>query len=332
MVDFTVAICTYNGENRLPEVLERLRSQRQAEHFSWEVLVVDNNSRDRTTQVVQTHQKNWTGVGALVYCFEAEQGAAFARQRAIREANSALIGFLDDDNLPDPNWVAAAYEFGKQHPNAGAYGSRIRGIFETEPPANFERIQPFFALTDRGDVPLQYDPNSKLLPPAAGLVVRRGAWLNSVPDHCILSGRTPGNMLTGEDLEALSYIRQAGWEIWYNPAMQIQHKIESYRLQKNYLVSFFKGIGLSRYVTRTIGMKPWLKPLATLTYMVNDCRKIFVHFIQHGKTARTDPVAASQLALFIGSVISPFYLWYNGYLNQQFASIDRYKIKSRTLN
>jgi len=27
MIDFTVAICTYNGEKRLPVVLERLRAQ-----------------------------------------------------------------------------------------------------------------------------------------------------------------------------------------------------------------------------------------------------------------------------------------------------------------
>ncbi len=325
MVDFTVAICTYNGENRLPEVLDRLRSQRQTEHFSWEVLVVDNNSRDRTTQVVQTHQKNWTSAGALVYCFEAEQGAAFARQRAIREANSALIGFLDDDNLPDPNWVAAAYEFGKQYPNAGAYGSRIRGIFEAEPPENFERIQPFFALTDRGDIPLQYDPNRKLLPPAAGLVVRREAWLNSVPDRCILHGRVPGNlqdavqtaMLPAEDLESLSYIRESGWEIWYNPAMQIEHKIPPHRLQRDYLIPFFRSIGLTRYVTRTIGVRAGFKPILVLAYLANDLRKIIRHWFKYRGHLAKDVVAACEMELYKSSFISPFYLWSRGYLKRR---------------
>lgn len=45
MVDFTIAIPTYNGASRLPKVLERLRSQFHTEQFSWEVVVVDNNIR-----------------------------------------------------------------------------------------------------------------------------------------------------------------------------------------------------------------------------------------------------------------------------------------------
>jgi hypothetical protein len=43
------------------------------------------------------------------------------------------VGFLDDDNIPAPNWVAAAYAFAQEHPAAGAYGSRIHGDFEVTP-------------------------------------------------------------------------------------------------------------------------------------------------------------------------------------------------------
>jgi glycosyltransferase involved in cell wall biosynthesis len=107
MVDFTVVIPTYNGEKRLPQLLERLReagrshsvkSQTNTEQFSWEILVVDNNSKDNTAKVVQEYQANWPDTYPLRYSFEAEQGAAFARQRAIKEARGELIGFLDDDN------------------------------------------------------------------------------------------------------------------------------------------------------------------------------------------------------------------------------------------
>lgn len=129
-IHFTVAIPTYNGESRLPEVLDRLRSQLHIEIFSWEIIVVDNNSTDRTAEVVQTYQASWQCPYPLRYYFEAQQGAAFARARAIKEAQGALIGFLDDDNLPAPNWVSAAYSFGQEHPSVGAYGSQIHGIFE----------------------------------------------------------------------------------------------------------------------------------------------------------------------------------------------------------
>jgi glycosyltransferase involved in cell wall biosynthesis len=129
MVHVTVAIPTYNGEKRLPDVLDRLRSQIDTESFSWEVLVVDNNSTDNTAQLVREYQKTWPATYPLKYCFAPEQGAAFARQRAIEKASGELVGFLDDDNLPENNWVVSAYNFAQTHPDVGAYGSQIHADF-----------------------------------------------------------------------------------------------------------------------------------------------------------------------------------------------------------
>lgn len=314
--DFTVAICTYNGEKRLPEVLELLRIQVNIQHLRWEVIVIDNNSTDNTAKIVEEYQANWSTTNPLVYCFERQQGAAFARKRAIHESNAELIGFLDDDNLPASNWVAAAYAFAQEYPKAGAYGSQIHPNFEVKPPENFHRIAPFLAITERGSQPLLYEPRKKLLPPSAGLVVRKQAWLESVPTDCVLTGRVTGNMLTSEDLEALSYIQKAGWEIWYTPTMQVHHKIPSWRLQRDYLIPFFRGIGLSRHVTRMISVKPWLIPLAIIAYMTNDIRKIIFHLLKYRTQVKTDLVAACEMQLILSSLISPIYLWKTRYLNQ----------------
>ncbi len=313
-ISFTVAICTYNGENRLPEVLDRLRTQVGTENLSWEVIVIDNNSTDNTAKIVQEYQKNWSQTHPLLYYFETQQGAGFARKRAIRESHAELIGFLDDDNFPASNWISAAYTFAQKHPKAGAFGSQISADYEVRPPENFERIAPFLAITERGTQPLLYNLRKKLLPPSAGLVIRKKAWLESVPNDCILTGRVTGNMLTSEDLEVLSYIQKAGWEIWYNPAMQLSHKIPSWRLQKDYLIPFFRGIGLSRYVTRTIGVKPGIKQLVIFAYMSNDLRKIFFHLLKYRHKLRTDIVAACELQLMFSSLFSPIQLWKNGYL------------------
>ena len=111
MIDFTVAICTYNGEKRLPAVLERLRSQINTEQISWEIVVIDNNSTDKTTNLIQEYQSDWPQAYPIKYYFEPAQGLAFARQLAVQEANGTLVGFLDDDNLATPDWVAEAYAF-----------------------------------------------------------------------------------------------------------------------------------------------------------------------------------------------------------------------------
>ena len=43
MLNFSVAIRTYNGEKRLPLLLEKLRSQIKTENISWEIVIVDNS-------------------------------------------------------------------------------------------------------------------------------------------------------------------------------------------------------------------------------------------------------------------------------------------------
>jgi glycosyltransferase involved in cell wall biosynthesis len=314
-LDFTVAIPTYNGESRLPELLERLRNQLYTETFTWEIIVVDNNSTDNTADVVQSYQACWQYPYPLKYCFEVKQGAAYARKRAVEEAKGKLIGFLDDDNYPVSNWVALAYAFGQNYPKAGAYGSQIHPDWEVEPPKDFQRLVPFLAITERGDLPLLYNPHKKLLPPSAGLVIRRQAWLESVPNQMILTGRVSNNTLTGEDLEMLSYLQKSDWEIWYNPEMEIYHKIPSWRLQREYLIPFFRGIGLSRYVTRMVNIKPLARPLAFLGYIINDLRKIGWHLIKYRTNLQSDLVAACEMQLFLSSLISPFYLWKQGYLS-----------------
>ncbi|MBH8555076.1 glycosyltransferase family 2 protein [Nostocaceae cyanobacterium CENA357] len=313
-LDFTVAIPTYNGASRLPELLERLRNQLDTENFSWEIIVVDNNSTDNTAKLVQSYQENWQCPYPLKYCFEAKQGAAYARKKAVEVALGKLIGFLDDDNYPVSNWVAAAYTFAQKYPHAGAYASQIHPDWEVEPSENFRRIIPFLAITERGDIPLLYEPKKRLLPPSAGLVVRRQAWLESVPSQPILTGRVTDNMLTSEDLEMLCYLQKSGWEIWYNPEMEIYHKIPNTRLQKDYLIPFFRGIGLSRYVTRMVNVKPWYKPAVVVGYMINDLRKIILHLLKYRTKVKHDLVIACEMQLFLSSLISPFYLWKKGYL------------------
>jgi glycosyltransferase involved in cell wall biosynthesis len=321
-VDLTVAIPTYNGAKRLPEVLERLQAScnnvptaSEIKEFSWEVIVVDNNSTDDTAEVVRAYQDNWSDRYPLKYYFEPRQGAAFARRRAFEEASGKLVGFLDDDNIPAPEWMTAAYVFAQEHPEVGAYGSQIHGVFEVTPPENFQRIAPFLAITNRGSKPLRYEPQKKVLPPSAGLVVRKQAWLESVPKELLLTGRTLTSMVTSEDLEMLSHIQAKGWEIWYNPAMQIEHKIPHWRLEREYLIPFFRGIGLSRYVTRMLSVKPWQRPIATIAYMTNDLRKIAFHLLRHGVKVHSDLIAACEMELFISSLISPFYLWKHGYFD-----------------
>ncbi len=306
-LDLSVVICTYNGEHRLPKVLDCLLAQLGTEHLAWEVIVVDNNSTDGTAQVTAAYQQRWPQHIPLRYAFEARQGAAYARQQAIHLARGPLVGFLDDDNHPALGWVVAACRFGQAHPQAGAYGSRIQGEFETPPPPHFERIGAMLALTERGAEPLIYAPGKKILPPAAGLVVRRRAWLDSVPETLSLADAI-GFRAVGEDLEVVLYMQRHGWEIWYNPAMRMQHDIPASRFERGYLLKLFQGIGLSRHRTRMLSVTAWRRPLITPVYMANDLRKILRHLVRYRGQVVSDTVTACEVTMYVYSLVSPFYM------------------------
>ncbi|HEY9635330.1 MAG TPA: hormogonium polysaccharide biosynthesis glycosyltransferase HpsE [Coleofasciculaceae cyanobacterium] len=307
-MDITVAIPTYNGESRLPNVLERLRSQINTEHLAWEILVVDNNSTDNTAKIVQDYQANWSAPYALNYCFEAEQGLAFARQRAVKEASGTLIAFLDDDNLPANDWVATAYSFGRQHPRAGAFSGQIHGDFEVTPPENFKRIQAFLAIREHGCEPHRFEPENLRLPPGAGLVVRQQAWYESVPNRPILIGRVGGTVVAGEDYEVLLHLHKAGWEIWYNPEMHMAHQIPHWRLERDYLLPLSRGIGLATCQLRMINAKNWQKPIVFVRTLLGNLRRVVLHSITYRGQLKNDLIAACELEFFWGSLMSPFYL------------------------
>lgn len=308
MVDLTLAICTYNGAHRLPAVLDSLQQQTNTENIQWEIIVVDNNSCDRTPEVVKTYQACWPLSPPLRYVTEPKQGLAFARNRAVAEAAGNWVGFLDDDTVPRPNWVAAAAQFAQQHPEVGAYGGQIHGDFEVEPMAGFEKIAVFLAIVERGNQPYCYQPNKRMLPPGAGLVVRRQAWLKHAPAQPRLVGRSATSMMAGEDLEALAYIQNAGWEIWYNPAMEMTHKIPQHRLELDYLRRLAWGIGLCRHHLRMMRKPRWQVNLLTPLYLVNDFGKLLTHLLT---TQLEPPIFRSvELRYRLATLLSPFYLLY----------------------
>ena len=326
-MDLTIAIPTYNGEHRLPDVLEKLklcieycdRSLEENESFTWEIIVIDNNSTDNTARVVRDYQASWSPEYPLKYYFAPQQGAAFARQKAVEKAEGTLIAFLDDDNLPAPDWVYAAYKFGREHPEVGAYGSQIHADFfeqksSDELPHNFQQISCFLAIVERGDKAYKYEPRNKILPPAAGLVVRKEAWLQTVPQRLVLNHTGKDAGLASEDLEALLHIQQGGWEIWYNPAMVVSHKIPNARLQKEYLRLLVRCVGLSRHRLRMMTLKSWQRPLAFPAYMANDLRRLVLHLVKHRHHLYTDTVAACQMEFLSSSMQSPFFLWKKEYI------------------
>jgi glycosyltransferase involved in cell wall biosynthesis len=300
-MDFTVAICTFNGAKRLPNVLDRLQEQVSTD-FLWEIILIDNASTDDTATIIRSYQDGWRLSAPLRYCVEPKQGLTYARRCAFEAAKSGIIGFLDDDNWPDSQWVSNAYSFSCKYPKAGAYGSYIYPIFESEPPPGFDRISFYFALRTEEAVYCYNDRYRyqfrKLFPPGAGIVIRKSAWLDSVPQEQAIVGVKGASLSTkSEDVELLSYLFYKGYQIWHNPMMKIGHYIPHDRLQVDYLKRFFQGIGYSRYITRMQAYGKFHQLFLIPFYLIIDIVKIVNFYLKNYRLINSDIVITAEWQL-----------------------------------
>lgn len=103
----SICICTYNRSEILTHCLQSLRQLIIPGHeHDIEIIVVDNNSRDRTPLVVGEAMASCPF--RMRYVFEIEQGVSAARNRAIDEAAGDYLAFLDDECVVNPDWLIVA--------------------------------------------------------------------------------------------------------------------------------------------------------------------------------------------------------------------------------
>src|SRR5689334_13607723 len=102
-MDITVILCTYNRCNNLAKALASVAVQKMSPGVQWEVLVVDNNSRDQTPAVVRKFAEEHPG--RFRYLFEPRPGKSFALNSGIEQAAGDILAFLDDDVVVESSWL-----------------------------------------------------------------------------------------------------------------------------------------------------------------------------------------------------------------------------------
>lgn len=103
----SVCICTYKRPEMLTRAFDGVASQVTASAFSFEVVVVDNDSQRSAEDTVRRFQSNRTL--KIIFDCEPERNIALARNRAIQNAGGNFIAFIDDDEYPEKDWLAKMY-------------------------------------------------------------------------------------------------------------------------------------------------------------------------------------------------------------------------------
>jgi O-antigen biosynthesis protein len=135
----TVVVCTRDRPRALDACLAALERVR---YPCFDVLVVDNAPVSAPAAPVAAR---W-GVRLVE---EPRRGVSRARNLGARESGSELVAYLDDDALPEPDWLAAlAREFAD--PRVMAVAGQVRPIsLATEAEQLFQRVHRLAARSER---------------------------------------------------------------------------------------------------------------------------------------------------------------------------------------
>lgn len=104
--ELTVIIPAYNESARIAPTLERVLGYLRAQSYLWELIVVDDGSRDDTVEIVG-EQINSAPEARLI-AYQPNRGKGFAVRTGITAATGQWIVFLDADLSTPPEEIEKA--------------------------------------------------------------------------------------------------------------------------------------------------------------------------------------------------------------------------------
>jgi glycosyltransferase involved in cell wall biosynthesis len=238
---FSIVIATYKRSGILGDTLKSLAALKP--DAPWEVIVVDNNSPDRTREVVESMAPTFPV--PLIYAFEREQGRSAALNTGFAIARGEIIVTTDDDVRVEADWLTRI-ERGLDAQCCDYVGGRVLPLWEGPRPewlpATNGRLWAVIALLDYGTKPLKFGAR---VPLGVNMAIRKPA-LDRVGGFDPRIGRKAGTLLGQEVREWCLRATAAGVSGYYIPDVAVQHLIPRDRLTKQYFRRWFFWRGISR--------------------------------------------------------------------------------------
>ena len=108
--------------NTAPYIAESIRSVMAQTYTDWELIIVDDASTDNTDETVADAIRHCERSEAIHYLKNDRNcGAAYSRNRALREAKGKWIAFLDSDDLWTPDKLEKQIAFMTKNGYAFSY-------------------------------------------------------------------------------------------------------------------------------------------------------------------------------------------------------------------
>jgi glycosyltransferase involved in cell wall biosynthesis len=248
----SVIICCYNSASRLPQTLKHLALQKVTAHIPWEVIIVNNASKDDTVKValsqwdeLQTSNSNFKIVDQPI------AGLSYARAKGAETAAYEYLVFCDDDNWLFENYVETAYNLLESWPNCGIAGGHGSAKLEGDAPEWFEKYHGYYATGQQSSQDGIIEGVSPYVY-GAGSVVRKSVLdqLNQINFKPLATDRLNDKLSSGGDVEICYAFKLLNYDICYSSELRFFHFIPQNRLANNYLLSLAYQFGYCNILHR----------------------------------------------------------------------------------
>lgn len=242
-MDISIILCTWNNSKRLSITLDAFLKIESPSSVSWELVIVDNNSKDATRDIVV----KYTGCLPIKYVIEATQGVSFARNAGLRNATGDLVIFTDDDITPCTNWLQIYWIEYKLNPSGFFWGGPIESDFESEPidldlishaPSSVKGLS--FGCEQRELLPSEFFIGANWAIPS-DVLSRVGCFNVSL-------GLNPssGKVLVGEETDLMMRLIKSGLKPLYLPKATIKHFVPQEKMSIDHIAS--RSIATGRHL------------------------------------------------------------------------------------
>lgn len=252
-MSITAIVCTYNRCQSLAKTLDSLAASTLPEAVDWEVLVVDNNSSDRTREVVEDF---CTRCNRFRYVFEPRQGKSHALNTAIRESRGDILAFTDDDVMVESTWLQNLTADLLDGQWAGAGGRTLPASIVTPPRwlalgGAHSNAHLLYAHFDLGDQPFQLDRS----PYGANMAFRKEMFEKHGVFRTDLGPGLGGEVPRfNEDTEFGRRLIKTGEKLRYEPSAVVYHVVPKERIRKGHFLKAWFDLGRSG--VREAGARP----------------------------------------------------------------------------
>ena len=126
-----ICICTFKRPQLLAQLLRELADQRTDGLFDYSIIIVDNDASDSAREIVAR-----AGAESRVpisYEVEQEQNIALARNKAVKNSVGDFVAFIDDDEVPNNDWLFRLYQACCSYRADGVLGPVLPRFAEAPP-------------------------------------------------------------------------------------------------------------------------------------------------------------------------------------------------------